>query len=38
MLLYRDSRKYKQRSRPQGYKTVFTLNSTEHEINPAYKC
>ena len=21
---------------PQGYKTVFMLNSTEHEIDPAH--
>ena len=24
--------------RPRGYKTVFMLNSTEHEIYPAHKC
>ena len=23
---------------PQGYKTFFMLNSTEHEICPAHKC
>ena len=23
---------------PQGYKTFFMLNSTEHEIFPAHKC
>ena len=23
---------------PQGYKTFFMLNSTEHEIYPAHKC
>ena len=23
---------------PRGYKTVFMLNSTEHEICPAHKC
>ena len=23
---------------PQGYKTFFVLNSTEHEIFPAHKC
>ena len=26
------------RSRPRGYKTFFMVNSTEHEIFPAYKC
>ena len=24
--------------RPQGYKTFFKLNSTEHEIYPDHKC
>ena len=24
--------------RPRGYKTFFTLNSTEHETFPAHKC
>ena len=23
---------------PRGFKTVFMLNSTEHEIYPAHKC
>ena len=23
---------------PQDYKTIFMLNSTEHEIFPAHKC
>ena len=23
---------------PQGYKTVFMLNSSEHETYPAHKC
>ena len=24
--------------RPRGYKTLFMLNSAEHEIYPAHKC
>ena len=30
--------KDKGRTRPQGYKTFFMLNSAEHEIYPAHKC
>ena len=26
------------KTRPRGYKTVFMLNLTEHEIYPAHKC
>ena len=26
------------KTKPQGYKTFFVLNSTEHKIYPAHKC
>ena len=26
------------KTKPRGYKTFFMLNSTEHEVLPAYKC
>ena len=28
---------YENSTRPQGFKTFFMLNSTEHEISTAYK-
>ena len=32
------SKSRRERSRLQGYKTLFILNSAENEINPAHKC